>query len=479
MTNGASLVPDIGPFTRGIAGIFQQRREKQEKEAKTERLLEIATQAARGDPQALARLALFNPQAATAVSQALERNDQAELEETRVQAEKSVRNAITVQSTPFDQRPTEFIRLAQEARQQGDIPGAENILRIANLPEAEQDLELQKIVIQNDDIARVVKGATASIKSMAKATKAGQLEAIRENTDAILQGGTAPVTNVFSGDDPGSDDARRVAGLFNNAVKLAAAGQTGISNNLITQARFIADNSPDIKRAKDLNKPITRELASELQVPVGTTLGEVMDAVPRSPEEVATARAKAVTFVQDRSKALEQISFMDEGTKLISGLLSEIELDPTVVGATGSLRKAGQTAKGILSDLGAKTFIDFAEKLATTQTDLTLGEVNNLFRSPTLSTLDILENSIGFILARLTQPTGRLTVDVINRSINNVKLKGLISSEQVVDRLSFIQELISGRRDALKRRFDIDQAGDADIPIPRFRIVKGALVEIP
>lgn len=159
--SGASLVPNIQPFTSGIAGIFQQRRTEQEKATKTQQLLEIATQAGTGDPQALARLALFNPQAATAVSQALERNNQAELKATQEQSEQSVRNAIGVQSTPFNQRPAEFIRLAQEARQQGDIPGAENILRIANLPEPEQNLELQKIVIQNDDIARVTERATA------------------------------------------------------------------------------------------------------------------------------------------------------------------------------------------------------------------------------------------------------------------------------------------------------------------------------
>jgi len=397
----------------------------------------------------------------------------------------------TIANIPRDATPEQIENVRQELKQlSGNIITSSIALEElkkkglpGGLPLGATDILIKRL---ENEISAQTPGALQKQKLLdvgaeSKARKGGELEAARENIDSILENGESTVENVLSGGESVSNDARRVAGLFSNATKLAASGQTGMSNNLLSQARFIVDNSPDIQKAKDLNKPISRELAAELQVPVGTTMGEVMDAVPRKPEEVAAAKSKAVTQVKSKAKALEQLAFLDQGTGMISALLQEIKLDPTVVGATGSLRKAGQTVKGILSDLGADKLVSLAEALATSQSDLSTGQINNLLRSKTLSTLDVLENSIGFILARARQPTGRLFASTINLAISDVKLKGLISSEQVVDRLTFLQELIGRQSTTLRDRFGIEQlpqVTETPTAIPRFRIENGALVEI-
>jgi hypothetical protein len=63
--------------------------------------------------------------------------------------------------------------------------------------------------------------------------------------------------------------------------------------------------------------------------------------------------------------------------------------------------------------------------------------VSNLISNPNLDVVEQLQNRMGFLAARLKQPTGRLLADTIRRSIDEVKMLGLGSGdpEQVSHRL--------------------------------------------
>ena len=63
--------------------------------------------------------------------------------------------------------------------------------------------------------------------------------------------------------------------------------------------------------------------------------------------------------------------------------------------------------------------------------------VKNLFNNPTLDVATMMQNRLGFLAARLKQPTGRLLADTIRRSIEEVKLLGWGAGdpEQVSHRL--------------------------------------------
>ena len=64
--------------------------------------------------------------------------------------------------------------------------------------------------------------------------------------------------------------------------------------------------------------------------------------------------------------------------------------------------------------------------------------VKNLISNPALDVLEMTQNRLGFLAARLKQPTGRLLADTIKRSIEEVKMKGFAAGdpEQVSHRLN-------------------------------------------
>ena len=73
--------------------------------------------------------------------------------------------------------------------------------------------------------------------------------------------------------------------------------------------------------------------------------------------------------------------------------------------------------------------------------------IRNLIDNPALDVLTRMENRMGFLAARLKQPTGRLLADTIRRSIEEVRMGGTLFNpsggpEQVANRLhSFTKDL--------------------------------------
>ncbi len=303
-------------------------------------------------------------------------------------------------------------------------------------------------------------------------------EGTEEGTDGATEQIEGPaILSPFGEQETASADAQSVARLFAGARRIALV-DTAMANNMLSQARFLAENSQDMQRQRELDKPIGPELAGELGVGVGTPLRAVLGAIPPSPGEQAEQRAEGTARGKQRVESEEQIDFIDEGRTMIMDLVEEINIDPGIVGIRGSLRATGQTAISVIGDLGFDALVESAQDLAFENTDLGIDEITGMFDSPTLSVLDILENSIGFILARLRQPIGRLQVDVIKRSISDVQLKGLKGSKQVLNRLNFVLSQLDRRAGRLQRRTGSDKEETEQSDIPQFRVEGGKLVPV-
>ena len=314
----------------------------------------------------------------------------------------------------------------------------------------------------------------ARIQAEAGAKKTGQLEARAANINKILNAAgprATPLpspTAIHSGAVAGPD-ARTLTRMLATAQKLNRAGESSLAGNILSQARAFAENSPEIQKSRALNKPLSVKSAAELGVPVGTTMGEVTGITPKSPvqsaREIAIARAEGKQVTKDTVQA----GFIGEARIVISGLLKEIKTDPGIVGIRGSLRATGKTAIGVLSDLGATDLVNTAREIALTQTELSLDQQRGLFDSPTLSVLQTIENSVGLILARVRSPVGRLQVAVINLSLQDMKLRGLTSSRQVVDRLTFVDNFLKLRQQRLSGK---------TAKLPRYRVKDGRLERV-
>ena len=320
-------------------------------------------------------------------------------------------------------------------------------------------------------------GAETEIKLLAKAKVLNQLlqaagaeplpEAEGEEPGQIE--GPA-ISTPFGPQEAASEDSQEVASLFLAARRLLLVGETGMANNLLSQARFITENSTDIQRQQELDKSISADLASELGVPVGTTIREVLGSIPPSPEQVSESRAVGAARGRGTVEGEEQLAFIDDAQTMIGDLLEEIEVDPGIVGIRGSLRSTGQTAIGVLGDLRLDALVETGRDLAFE--NVGLDQVTEWFESPTLSVLSILENSIGLILARLQTPTGRIPVDVIKRSIADMQLTGVKASKQIANRLKFILGRFDRRAKSIRKRFPALEKSD----VPRLRVEGGVLV---
>lgn len=151
----------------------------------------------------------------------------------------------------------------------------------------------------------------------------------------------------------------------------------------------------------------------------------------------------------------------DELTRMISA----IGEDPTLAGAAGQVRRFGQQLAGGVQDLAALFGPQGAQRanemvLAATNAamqqveDGTLSEENfkRLFDDPDLSQIALFENTLGFTLARLRSPDGRLLASIIDRSLDDARITGFTSSRDVIAKLSEVQRQLETRRNDLDRR---------------------------
>ena len=410
------------------------------------------------------------------------------------QAMLSFEDKFTDLKDTFD--PSEEQQIRSSSREQIALGALDGLIIRGRAEEAEALLDTNLINELAPDSQRQVRGRIQNVfvareeaarqADIAITVERAKLQARRENIQLILNnvgaqpiddGGESPATKTpFGEGEQASSDMQDAIRMFSASRRLFLAGESELANGMMSQARFIIENSPAIQRQKELDKPIGEELAREFGVPVGTPLRTVMDIIPRSPEELSQVKAAGAARGKGQIEGEEQITFINEASVMVKDLLDEVKDDPTLVGVGGSLRATGQTVIGVLGDLGMNNLVDTAKDIAFDATDLSLDDANGLFDDPTLSVLGVLENSIGLILARLRTSDTRIPVDVIKRSIDDVKLTGLRSSEQVQNRLNFILDQMNRRSSAIDRRFNLPER--KPIGTPRFKVEGGKLVPI-
>jgi len=299
---------------------------------------------------------------------------------------------------------------------------------------------------------------------------------IAPETEAAYQGnyfadGTVEATGHYA-------EAMR---LFGGAHKLYMSGMTSEANGLMSSAKFIMENSPAIDRAKEREKPISMELSSSLGLPMGTTMGEVMGMIPPSPAEEAAEVSGARALAKEKVKGARTISFINEADFVITELLDDIKIDPKLVGVVGSIRKGLQTTKEVMLDVGADTLVDTAEGILWDDPDIDPAfkvseEAIGMFDvdDPNISVMNLIENSIAMILARLSTPQGqRIPVDVIKDSRKLAKLTGMQGSKQVQTRLEFLKKMLQRRKERINKRIGED-GGPSWIIIDGQVVKKGA-----
>ena len=334
------------------------------------------------------------------------------------------------------------------------------------------------IIVQDSNTGSVLQRIQAEtpeqIEAAAKAKKAGELAASQELMDTILSdAGLEPITvesedgtqvdppaiaEPLDGGVESTEDFRKVARLMATAKKLGDAGLRDEARFFITQANALMSNSQEIAQAQELDKPISAQLAKELQVPVGTKLREVQDRIPPTVGDASFERGRGAKLGSESVKADEQIVFIDEIIEPLKRLLAAAEKDPTILGAVGSLRAVGQNALSIIGDLGLNSFVNSAMAIALTDgeedgKDFSASTFFELFQDPKLSVLDILENSLGVKSARLGVPQGRVPVEVIRAEIKNNQLTGLKGSPVIINRIKENIGRLQTRRDNLVSRF--------------------------
>lgn len=179
---GSSLVPSVDPALNLLLQSVQGRREEQKQTQAEADLNEqiriltggtpIGTAAPNGvdavqpldrgsseeKEKALIRLAAINPQLSNSIRQTLERGDQRELQAVKDETEKGTRTALLIQKQPdFASKRRALTSEAQAAASRGE--DVTRFVELSNLPEAQLELELQKMIIQGADLKTLTDAA--------------------------------------------------------------------------------------------------------------------------------------------------------------------------------------------------------------------------------------------------------------------------------------------------------------------------------
>ena len=153
------------------------------------------------------------------------------------------------------------------------------------------------------------------------------------------------------------------------------------------------------------------------------------------------------------------ISSLDRNIGDLQNILSLGKEDPSLLGVSGSIRKAGQTAFGIAVDASGalpEVFQGFLEGVGQrVAQDVNNGDLDErtfaeLFSDPNISDIRKLENNFAYAIARARQPTGRLLADTLRLAREDAKLTGLAGSQDVLNRVQSILGDLQSQRESLQ-----------------------------
>lgn len=211
---------------------------------------------------------------------------------------------------------------------------------------------------------------------------------------------------------------------------------------------------PDTGRAfRDINGQ-RQYLSSDQYAPV-TVQGALADVLP--PNRTDDIQAN--------------LDWTDFGIETIDDMAGKITADRSIVGVTGAARRAVRTGSGIIDDMvdmfgraGAQDAREMVIRARdTARQDLEAGRIdeegyNMLFGNPSLDELPLFENALTYMLARTWNPDDRLHAATLRDAKDNVRITGLTSSDQALNRLNYVREQLEARRNSLQRRLRREQS---------------------
>lgn len=229
----------------------------------------------------------------------------------------------------------------------------------------------------------------------------------------------------------------------------------------VSRLMGITDNEGKSRIAAELKgKGITMTLSDGTKVQIG---GSNLDKTGPTQSQMT----KQNELWQEYDSMIENVEIM----------IADVEKDPSLVGVVGSARKAAQTATGVTEDFSrligeipvVGTVFDWASEMVDNDSDLSDEQKAKFSDDPKLSKLRLFENNLGLALARSRHPTGRIPVDIINRSIADAKLTGMTSSRDVIYRMREILSMLQ------ENRTNVEQVMEGETgPKPSMRYVPGS-----
>jgi len=146
--------------------------------------------------------------------------------------------------------------------------------------------------------------------------------------------------------------------------------------------------------------------------------------------------------------------FVQRGIDTVDQLLADPQTFGLVASIAGGLRTGAKVSEDLATVFpGAQKIVDLGVKgFKSIVRPEDVPKIGKLFNVKTLDSLSLFENSLGLILARARIPRNRVPVEVIKRSIKDVKLRGIRADVQSRNRLERIRKELTAHKESLDSR---------------------------
>tara|TARA_R110000824_G_scaffold125366_1_gene284430 strand:+ start:188 stop:1735 length:1548 start_codon:yes stop_codon:yes gene_type:complete len=167
-----------------------------------------------------------------------------------------------------------------------------------------------------------------------------------------------------------------------------------------------------------------------------------------------------------RDAAREQTDLFNLGEKMLDDLIGHLKTDPSAGGLEGAFRRIAQKVSRGLGSLSPRANVPFADNVRewidrsveANEWDATEAmELRDTYLDdPDLSEMEVLENSLAMIYARVLNPKDRLLKDQLDIARQMVKIVGFApgswDAKGAIERLNRVRGDLVSRRDAIAKR---------------------------
>jgi len=167
-----------------------------------------------------------------------------------------------------------------------------------------------------------------------------------------------------------------------------------------------------------------------------------------------------------RDAAREQTDLFNLGEKMLDDLIGHLQTDPSAGGLEGAFRRIAQKVSRGLGSLSPRANVPFADNVrewidrSVQDNEWDATEAMELrdkyLDDPDLSEMEVLENSLAMIYARVLNPKDRLLKDQLDIAREMVKIVGFApgswDAKGAIERLNRVRGDLVSRRDAIAKR---------------------------